>query len=138
MVILMGKLAYGLAVRFDVFFDKVVEAVKSISEASNVYWEVINCNGKRVGVFVGEKYFFRAKNSLTLTIIVIEQPGYTVLRMIATGGRESLFDLFDLGASKDYVVETVEKLSRILGVEPAVIAEVEHLDSGKASMLHSM
>ncbi len=67
----MVKLAYGIAVRLEAPFDKVVEALRTVEKASNIYWEIINRGGSHVAVFVGEKYFFRAKNSLALTTIVI-------------------------------------------------------------------
>ncbi len=134
----MVKLAYDIAVRLNAPFDKVVEALRTVEEASNIYWEIIDRGGARVAVFVGEKYFFRAKNSLALTTIVIEQPEYTILRLIATGSRESLFDFIDLRATKDYATETIEKITEKLGTKPILIAEAHHLKHKKARILHSM
>jgi len=59
-------LAHGVLALFNASFDSVVEVLKRISIASNVFLEVLNCK-PRVALAVGEKYFFRAKNYLSAT-----------------------------------------------------------------------
>mgnify|MGYP001772563771 CR=1 FL=1 len=132
----MSRLAHGVVARFNVPFELVVEAVKSIGEASNVYWEVLSSN-PRIALFVGEKYFFRTDNSLAATTIVIDRKEYTLVKVVATGGSgRGLNALFDFGASRAYARIVLDKIARRTNAKPEVIAEVDYLDSESAQKLH--
>ncbi len=133
----MGKLAHGIAVKFPVGFDSIVQAIANIDIASNVFGEIYSTK-PRIAVFVGEKYYFRAKSGLVATTIVVESSQGTIVKVITSGGRESFIDFFDLGASKSYAHKIIDELSKKLGVQPTIIAEVNRLDYLKAKSLHGM
>ncbi len=130
----MGKLAHGAVAKFPVEFSRVVEALKKIDEASNVFWEVYNTT-PRVALFFGEKYYIRASSSLALAILVMEASGYTLIKAFSTGGKSGLLDFTDLGASRSYINNVIEKLTRIIGIKPIEYREVHRLDVSKASRL---
>ncbi len=130
----MPQLAHGLVARFPTGFDSVVNTLQSIDIASNVYYEILDSR-PRIALFVGEKYFFRAKNALAATTIVIESGLGTIVKVVACGGRESIFDFFDLGASRDYARMIVKELEKRLGTEAEIVAEVDHLSSSKSGQL---
>ncbi len=129
-------LAHGIAVRFREKFDRVFEALTSIDEASNVYVETLDTEPK-TALAVGEKYFFRAENYLTVTVLLLENGDSTIVKAIASGSRAGLFDVFDLGACKDYTHIVVNEISRILGKDFEVIGEVDYLDRSKSGILHT-
>lgn len=129
-------LAHGLAVRFRERFDKVVEALNDVDDASNVYLEVLDTS-PRVAVAIGEKFFFRASNYASVSVIVIEDGDSTIVKTVSSGSREKPFDLFDLGTSKDYTYLVVEDISTRLGKDFEVIAEIEYLDRSKSELLHT-
>lgn len=129
-------LAHGVVVRFRCGFDRVVEALRSISIASKVYLEVFDTR-PRVAVAVGEKYFFRAGNSLAATTIVVERgPGEVIVKVIATGARSGVFDFFDMGSSEDYTYLILYELAKRLGTGYDILAEVSRLDLSKSHKLH--
>ena len=127
-------LAHGLVALIPTSLERVVEALRRIDIASNVYYEVIE-GEPRIAFFVGEKYFFRAGNYLSAVVIAIELSGRVVLRVIATGGRRGLLDFFDLGSSKTYAREIIERIGKITGIMPQIISEVDYLDAGKSEKL---
>ncbi len=133
----MGKLAHGVMAKFPVGFDRIVEALKNIDEASNVFWEIYNTT-PRIALFFGEKYFIRAGSSLAITLLVIEASGYTVVKAFSTGGKSGLLDLTDLGASRAYINIILDKLSSIIGVKPVEYREVHRLNINKAQKLRGV
>jgi len=127
-------LAHGVTAKIPIGFDRVVEVLKTIDIASNVYYEVLDTE-PRIAVFVGEKYFLRAGNYLSAVTIVVESPSATILRIIASGGRESFLDFFDWGSAKSYARKVLETIARKLGVEPVEVVEVNYLERKKSSRL---
>jgi len=132
----MPRLAHGIKVAFRVGFDRVVEVLKSIGEATSIYFEVLSTK-PRVALFIGEKYFFRAKNYLVATTVVVERRDGVEVKIVAGGGRESFLDLFDLGASRDYSRMILDKLRDALGVAPDNVIEVHYLKAEDSIKLWS-
>jgi len=128
------KLTHGAVVKFTTDFDKVIEALKYIPEASNVYSEVFNTK-PRIAIFVGEQYYLRAGSSLLVTTIVIESSKETVVKIIAGGGKVGLLDISDWGASRDYVWKVIQWVSQVLKLKPKLITEVDYLDINKAHLM---
>lgn len=128
-------LAHGLLVRFRESFDRVFEALNRVEEASNVYIEALETR-PRTALAVGEKYFFRAKNYLTVTVMLIEDGESTAVKVIASGGREGLLDLFDMGSYRDYAHLVVDEISRNLGKRYEILSEVDYLEKSKSSLLY--
>ena len=126
----MGKLVHGLVAKFPIGFDTIVNALKDISIASNVYGEVFKTSPK-VAIFIGEKYYFRAKSGLMAATIVIESSGGVIAKIIASDGRESFIDFFDLGASKSYAHKILDELADKLRLRQTIITEVNNLDCKK-------
>ncbi|MEM0015273.1 MAG: DUF6054 family protein [Zestosphaera sp.] len=116
-------------------FDKVVSALRPNAAYSNVYVEVLKTN-PRVAVAVGENFFFMAGNYLAITMLLIEEGATVLAKAVATGGRRGPLDLFDLGSSKDYTLESLEDLCRAVNAECQVLKEVEYLDATKSERLY--
>ncbi len=133
----MGKLVHGIVVKFPIGFDTIVNALKDVNIASNVFGEVLKTK-PRVAVFIGEKYYFRAKSGLMATTIVIESSEGAIVKVIAGGGKESFIDFFDLGASKSYAHKILDELANRLRLKPIILAEVDHLDHKKAHKLYGI
>ncbi len=133
----MGKLAHGAVAKFPVPFDRIVETLAYIEEASNVYWEVFNTS-PRTALFFGEKYYIRAGSSLAVAVFVLEASGYTVVKVLSTGGKSGLLDFMDWGASRAYVNKVIEELSKRLNMQPMDYREVKYLDASKAKELHGV
>ncbi|RSN73616.1 MAG: hypothetical protein DSO07_09800 [Thermoproteota archaeon] len=127
-------LAHGLVVKYQAQFNEVVSAVMKVNEASNVYLEVINSK-PRIAVFVGEKFFFRAENYLSVTSIAFDmENGTTILKIISTAGRDSsIFGLFsDFGSSRDYCFQVADSISQILGIKYEVVCDIDYLDANRS------
>jgi len=69
-------LAHGVLAEFDAPFERVVEALRRISDACNVFIEVVDTE-PRIAVAIEEKYFFRAGNYLAATTVVLDLNGKT-------------------------------------------------------------
>jgi hypothetical protein len=127
-------LAHGLLVRVNASFERVKDVFKPGREFSNVYFEVLKTR-PRIAIAVGEKYFFRAGNYLTVTMILIEEERSTLVKAIATGGRRGLMDFFDLGSSRDYARESINNICALTRATCEVLREVEYLDASKSELL---
>ena len=133
----MGKLAHGAIAKYPVSFDRVVEALTRIEEASNVFWEVYGTK-PRTALFFGEKYYIRAGSSLAIAVFVLETSSYTVVKAFATGGKSGILDLTDWGASRAYVSDVIKKISELTNTQPIDYREVHRLDINKASELRGV
>jgi hypothetical protein len=133
----MGKLAHGALAKFPLSFDRVVETLTRVDEASNVFYEVYSTR-PRTALFFGEKYYIRAGSSLAVAVFVIEASGYTVVKAFATGGKSGLLDFMDWGASRSYVSGVINKISELTGVKPIEYREVHRLDVNKADPLRGL
>lgn len=127
-------LAHGVVARIYASFDRVIDVLKPGRDFSNVYVEVLNTRPK-VAIAVGEKYFFRAGNYLALTLVIIDEERSTLVKAIATGGRRGLLDLFDLGSSRDYALESITSICEFLRAECEVLREVDYLEASKSELL---
>lgn len=103
-------------------------------EFSIVYFKVLNTK-PRIAIAVGEKYFFRAGNYLTVTMILIEEESSTLIKAIATSGRRGLMDFFDLGSSRDYARKSINDICELTRATCEVLREAEYLDSSKSELL---
>ncbi len=133
---IVPRLAHGIKATLRVGFDRVVEVLKSIGTASSIYFEVLPTK-PRVALFIGEKYFFRAGNYLLATTMVVERSDGVEIKIVAGGGKESLLDLFDLGASRDYARMILDEVCRALGVKPENVVEVHYLEVKDSAKLWS-
>lgn len=105
-----------------------------VPEASNVFFEVMDSE-PRIAVAIGEKYFLRAGNSLAATTLVMEIDEGTLVKVIASGGRESFLIPFDWGSSKDYARSILDALSNGLRADYRVVSEVDYLEQEKSEAL---
>lgn len=129
-------LAHGIVARFNVGFDDIISVLYKVDIASSVYIEVLDTN-PRIGIAIGEKYFFRADNSLAATTIVIEDRNKSIVKVIATGARSGILDLFDLGSSRDYTRLILDRIAEKLGAKYEVVAEVNYLDTLNSPQLYT-
>jgi len=127
-------LAHGVVARIYASFDRVISLLRPEREFSNVYIEVLNTK-PGVAIAIGEKYFIRAGNYLALALIFVEEERSTLVKAIATGGRRGPLDLFDLGSSRDYAVESITRMCEALRAECEVLREVDYLDASKSEVL---
>ncbi|MEM4489899.1 MAG: DUF6054 family protein [Desulfurococcaceae archaeon] len=127
-------LAHGVLVRVNASFDRVVGTLKPGREYSNVYIEVFDTK-PRVAIAIGEKFFFRAGNYASITLILIEEDNSTIIRAIASGSRKGPLDFTDLGVSKDYVKDSINTICELARATCEIIREVEHLDASRSELL---
>jgi len=128
-------LAHGLVVKYQAQFNEVVSAIMKVNEASNVYLEVINSK-PRIAVFIGEKFFFRAKDYLSATSIAFDmENGTTILKIISTAGRSSIFGFSDLGSSRDYCFQVADSVSQILRIKYEVVCDIDYLDTNRSKKM---
>lgn len=80
--------------------DYVID--KSMSSELIDNYTVYDCNGVSCIVLVFERYYWRAGNRLTLTIVIDNLNGITNVRSIGSGGGEGFFTSFDWGASSNF------------------------------------
>jgi len=128
-------LAHGILARLHASFEQVVKALSGLDEASSVYLEVLDTI-PRTAVAIGEKYFFRVDNYLSVTVIVVEKEGLSLVKVIACGGRKGFLNPFDLCSSRDYAREVLSQLSRMLGSNYEVLSEVDYLDRSKSRQIY--
>ncbi|MCD6368544.1 MAG: hypothetical protein J7L38_01955 [Thermoproteales archaeon] len=127
-------LAHGVTARLPAAFNNVVKALELLDHASSVYLEVFETQ-PRMAIAVGEKYFFRAGNYLSSTTLVIEDEDHTIVKIVASGGRRGLLDLFDLGSAKDYANDILYDLCGKVGVKPETVVEVDYLDKSRSNKM---
>ena len=130
----MARLRAGAAARFRASFDRVVDILRTMPEASNVYCKVIDSK-PRLAVLVGEKYWLRAGNAAVATTIVEERSGYTVVRVVSAGSKQGLLDFMDWGATKKHAESIIKKLSEALGVPAENYRYVDHMECSKTLFL---
>lgn len=65
--------------------------------------------GMEIAILIFEKYYFRAENRASLTVIVDNLNGNTSLRVIAAGSSKGMFFNFDWGAADNFA-ESVRKI----------------------------
>lgn len=109
-------------------------ALSDSTQNSNVHVEVLKTS-PRVAVTVGEKFFFRARNYLAITMLLIEEGDYDVGQGSSDWRRRGLLDLSS-SSSKDYTLESLEDLCRIVITECQVLKEVEYLEATKSERLY--
>lgn len=79
---------------------KINNAVSvSVSGSLIDNYSVTAPNGKKCTVLVYEKYYFRVKNYVTLTVVLDNFDGKTRVHMVGSGGGNGFLNL-DFGASK--------------------------------------
>lgn len=127
-------LAHGIIARAYARFDEIVNALRRCEICSNVYIEIFDSK-PRIAVAVGEKYFFRAGNFLAVTTVVVDQNGQVVVKAVATGGRKGFLDLFDLGSSRDYAREVIERVFRVVNARYEIVREVDYLSQEKSDQM---
>ena len=66
-------------------------------------------NGMEIGILVFEKYYFRAENRASLTVIADNFDAITSLRVIAAGSSKGMLFNFDWGAADNFA-ESVRKI----------------------------
>ncbi len=83
--------------RREISAELIFEEIKSIDK------------GMEVAILVFEKYYFRAENRASLTVIADNLEGNTSIRVIAAGSSKGMFFNFDWGAADNFA-ESVRKL----------------------------
>ena len=68
-------------------------------------------NGKKCTVLVYEKYYFRVKNYVTLTVVLDNFDGKTRVHMVGSGGGNGLLNL-DFCASNSFVSKVMDRLEQ--------------------------
>lgn len=127
-------ISHGAVAKVYASFESVVDALKPDKPFSNIYLEVLNTK-PRVAIAVGEKFFFRAGSYVSITIIAIESSGSTIVKAISCGSKESIFDITDFGATKDYTIDSINEICRMLNAHCEIVKEVSRLEANKSQML---
>lgn len=128
-------LAHGLRFMVLIEFDKVVEVLERLDDASKVYITILGTK-PRVAVAVGEKYFVRIGQYISAVVIAVERDSSTEVRVVAHSGLR-LGAVGDYGASRSYTEDIMVKLCEALNVKPSDVAHVDYLERSKSSLLNS-
>lgn len=129
----MPSLAHGIFARVEAPFDRVIKAVEG-SSFVNVYFEIFDTVPK-MAIAVGQRFFFRAGNYLTATVVFVERGAETLLKIVTCGGKQDPLDFTDLGASRTYAEDLLKTICGSLQVKCDVIRHVNQMDISKSNLL---
>jgi len=71
------------------------------------------------------------------TIATEENFNSTLVKVVASGGRESILFDIEWGASRDYTHIILDEIAYSLSTSTEIISEVNYLDKDKAKTLHT-
>ncbi len=74
---------------------------------------------------------------MATTIVTEENFNSTLVKVVASGGRESILFDIEWSASKDYTHIILDEIAYSLSTSTEIISEVNYLDKDKAKTLHT-
>ena len=103
---------FFISLGMDDTINKINDVISSSASGNWLdSYNIIGPNGKRCTVLVYEKYFYRVKNYVTLTIVLDEFDGKTRVHIASGGGGNGLLNL-DWGASESFASEVLDELAK--------------------------
>lgn len=94
--------------------DSVISQIKLLFENSDgaPFIKNVYALNRSVTIFIAESYYYRTNSDLTITVIVEEQPEYTTVDVISSGGKVGVFQI-SYGAEDNAVKKVIKALQQL-------------------------